>query len=55
VLPQIFDDLSFDPFTMLKNNLCAADIGIAGRNDSQAFVPALLVAMLDERLEVAEQ
>ena len=46
----IFDGLSFDPFALLDDGLCPAEVGIGRRNVVQALVVALMVVMFDERL-----
>ena len=52
----IFDSLSFDPFALLDDGLCPAEVGIGGRDVVHALVIALIVVMLYERylsLEIA--
>ena len=49
----IFDSLSFDPFTLLDDGLCPAEVGIGRRDVVQALVVALMVVMLDERFDLS--
>jgi len=49
----IFDRLSFDPFTLLDDGLCSAEVGVGRRDVVQALMIALMVVMLDERFDLA--
>ena len=55
----MFDGLSFDPFALFNDGLRPAEVGVGGCDVIQALVIALMVVMLDERLdltfELAEQ
>ena len=42
----IFDGLSFDPFALLDDGLCPAEVGIGGRDVVQALVIALMDAII---------
>ena len=48
----IFDSLSFDPFALLDDGFCPAEVGVGGRDVVQALVIALMVVMLDERIDL---
>jgi hypothetical protein len=48
----IFDSLSFDPFALLDDGFCPAEVGVGGRDVVQALVIALMVVMLDERFDL---
>ena len=48
----IFDSLSFDPFALLDDGFCPAEVGVGGRYVVQALVIALMVVMLDERFDL---
>ena len=48
----MFDSLSFDPFALLDDGRSPAEVGICGRDVVQALVIALVVVMLDERLDL---
>jgi len=48
----IFDGLSLDPFTLLDDGSRPAEVGIGGRHVGQALVIALVVVVLDERLDL---
>ncbi len=41
----IFDSLSFDPFALLDDGFCPAEVGVGGRDVVQALVIALMVVM----------
>lgn len=49
----MFDGLSFDPFTLLDDGLCPAEVGVGRRDVVQALVITLIVVMLDERFDLA--
>jgi len=49
----IFDSLSFDPFALLNDSLCPAEVGICRRDVVEALLIALMVVMLDERFDLA--
>ena len=49
----IFDSLSFDPFALLDDGLCPAEVGIGRCDVFQALVITLMVVMLDERFDLA--
>ena len=48
----IFDSLSFDPFTLLDNGLCPAEVGIGRCDVVQTLMIALMVVMFDERFDL---
>ena len=48
----IFDSLSFDLFALLDDGFCPAEVGVGGRDVVQALVIALMVVMLDERIDL---
>ena len=48
----MFDGLSFDPFTLLDDGLCPAEVGVGRRDVVQDLVIALMVVMLDERFDL---
>ena len=48
----IFDGLSFDPFALFNDGLRPAEVGVGGCDVIQALVIALMVVMLDERLDL---
>ena len=49
----MFDGLAFDPFSLFEDGLCPAEVGVGGRYVVQALVVALVVIVLDERLDLA--
>ena len=49
----MFDGLSLDPFALADDGLGPAEVGISGRHVVQALVVALVIVMLDERLDLA--
>ena len=49
----MFDGLSLDPFSLFDDGGCPAEVGIRGRHIVQALVIALVVVMLNERLDLA--
>ncbi len=49
----MFDGLSLDPFTLFDDSAGPAEVGIGGRHIVQALVIALVIVMLDERLDLA--
>ncbi len=51
----IFDGLSFDPFALLDDGLCPAEVGIGGRDVVQALVVTPVIIMLDERFDLGFQ
>ena len=46
-----FDGLPFDPFALLDDGLCPAEVSIGRRNVVQALMIAPVVVMLDERFD----
>ena len=48
----MFDGFSFDPFALFDDGLSPAEVGISGCDVVEAFVIALMVVMLDERLDM---
>jgi hypothetical protein len=48
----MFDGLSLDPFALLEDGSCPAEVGVAGRQVAQALVITLVVVALDERLDL---
>ena len=48
----LFDGLAFDPFSLLDDGAGPAEVGIGGRHVVQALVLALVVVVLDERLDL---
>ena len=48
-----FDGLSFDPFSLLDDGLGPPEVGVGRRHVTQALVVALVVVILDERLDLA--
>ena len=49
---SMFDGLSFDPFSLFDDGFVPAEVGIGGRNVAQALMVALVVVVLDERLDL---
>jgi len=49
----MFDGLSLDPFSLFDDGFGPAEAGIGGRHIVQALVIALVIVMLDERLDLA--
>ena len=49
----MFDGLSLDPFALADGGLGPAEVGISGRHVVQALVVALVIIVLDERLDLA--
>lgn len=49
----LFDSFVFDPFALFNDGLCFAELGLGRRDIVQAFMMALLVIALDERLDLA--
>ena len=48
----MLDGLSLDPFTLLDDGWCPAEVGIGGRHVVQALVVTLVIVVLDERLDL---
>ena len=48
----MLDGLSFDPFALLDDGCGPAEVGIGGRHIVQALMIALVIVMLDERLDL---
>ena len=48
----MLDRLSFDPFTLLDDGWCPAEVGVGGRHVVQALVVALVIVVLDEGLDL---
>lgn len=48
----MFNGLSLDPFALLDDGWCPAEVGIGGRHIVQALVVTLVVAVLDEGLDL---
>jgi protein involved in temperature-dependent protein secretion len=48
----IFDGLSLDPFALLDDGWCPAEVGVGGGHIVQALVVALVVVVLDECLDL---
>ena len=51
----IFDGLSFDPFALFDDRWGPSEVGIGGCYIVQALVVALVVVLLDERLDLASR
>ena len=51
----MFDGFSFDPFALFDDGLSPAEVGISGRDVVEALVVALMVVVLDERLDLCFQ
>ena len=51
----MFDGLSLDPFALFDDGWGSAEVGIGGRDVVQALVVALVVVLLDERLDLASR
>lgn len=47
----MFDGLSLDPFALFDDGARPAEVGIGGCHIVQALVVALVIVMLDERLD----
>ena len=47
-----FKCLSFDPFSLQQNGLAAAEVDVGRCEIAQALVIALMVVMIDERLDL---
>ena len=50
---SMFDGLAFDRFSLFEDGLCPAEVGVGGRHIIEALVVALVVIVLDERLDLA--
>ena len=50
---SMFDGLAFDPFSLFEDGLCPAEVGVCWCHIAQALVVALVVIVLDERLDLA--
>jgi len=48
----MFDGLSLDPFALFDDGRSPAEVGVGGRHVVQALVVAILVVVLDERLDL---
>ena len=48
----MFDSLSLDPLALLDDGCRPAEVGVGGRHVVQALVIALVVVVLDERLDL---
>ena len=48
----MFDGFSFDPFALFDDGLCPVEVGIGRRDVVQAHMIALMVIVLDERLDL---
>lgn len=55
----MFNGLSFDPFSLFDDGFNPSEVGVGRRHIAEAFMVALVIAMLDERfnldLEIAGQ
>ena len=51
----MLDGLSLDPFALFDDGWGSAEVGIGGRDVVQALVVALVVVLLDERLDLASR
>ena len=51
----LFKCLSFDPFSLLDDGCCPAEVGVGRCDVVEALVIALMVVMLDERLDLTSQ
>jgi len=49
----ILDSLSSDPFLLLNDGLCPAEVGIGRCDVVQPLAIALMVVVLDERFDLA--
>ncbi len=49
----MFDRLSLDPSTLFDDGTGSAEVGIGGRHIVQALVVALVIVVLDERVDLA--
>ena len=48
----MFDGLSLDPFTLFDDGWCPAEVDVGGCHVAQALVVAVVVIVLDERLDL---
>ena len=48
----MLDSFPFDPFSLFEDGCGAAEVGVGRRHIVQAFVIALVVVVLDERLDL---
>lgn len=48
----LFECLSLDPFSSMDDGCCSAEVGVGGRHIVEALVVALVVTMLEERLDL---
>ena len=49
----MFDGLAFDPFALFEDGFCPAEVGVGGGHIVLALVVALVVVVIDERLDLA--
>ncbi len=51
----LLDGFAFDPFSLLDDGFCPAEVGVGRCDVFQALVIALVVVMFDERLDLSLQ
>lgn len=49
----MFDGFLFDPFALFNDGLCPGELRVGGRDVVEALVVALMVVVLDERLDLS--
>lgn len=49
----MFDRLALDPFALLNDALCPAEVGVGRCDVVQALTIALIVVVLDERFDLS--
>ncbi len=49
----MFDGLSLDPFALADDGIGSSKVGVGGRHIVQALMIALVIVVLDERLDLA--
>ena len=48
---SVFDGLPFDPFALLDDGVCPAEVGVGGRHIAEAFVISAVIIVVDEGLD----
>ena len=49
----MFDGLALDPFSLFEDDRGPAELGVGGRHVVQALMAALVIVVIDERLDLA--
>lgn len=49
----MFDGLLLDPFALLEDGLCPAEVGVGRRHVAEAFVVSAVIIVFDEGLDLS--